>query len=96
MKFQVTLFSTTGKYRPMACVLDAPSPEDFEKNFNTVYKKKAIQKIAGQRYRDGKSLLQSGYTQIKWRIYDEQERKEYNKKKFLENFQKTLDKRTEM
>ena len=62
-----------------------------EKNFET-YKKKAINKIAGQRYRDGDSLLKSGYTQLKWRIYDEQERKAYNKKKFLENFKKDIDK----
>lgn len=91
MKIQVTLFSTTGKYRPMSCLVDAPTVEDFEKNFE-MYKKKAITKIADQRYRDGDSLLKSGYTQLKWRIYDEQERKAYNKKKFLENFKKSIDK----
>jgi hypothetical protein len=29
---------------------------------------------------------------LKWRIYDEQERKAYNNKKFLENFKKGIDK----
>lgn len=74
MKIQMTLFCTTGKYKPISTLVEAESLEEFKANF-AKYKKKALSNICAQRYKDGKNLLDSGYTQMKWRIYDKEERK---------------------
>lgn len=76
MKIQVTLFCNNGKYRPLSTLIEAPTVEEFKANFDE-YKRQAILKIANQRYRDGLSLFKSGYTIIKWRIYNPTERKAY-------------------
>lgn len=72
----MTLYSTTGKYKPMSTTVEAPTVEEFKANLKT-YKKQALKKIAGQRYRDGASLLRDGYTVMKWRIYDAEERRKH-------------------
>ena len=74
MKIQMTLFCTNGKYKPISTLVEAESLEEFNANF-TKYKKQALSNICAQRYKDGKNLFDSGYTQMKWRIYDKEERK---------------------
>lgn len=84
MRVQFTLFSTTGKYRPIATTINIPNIDDmYDAEKAKVWKKRAITKIAGERYRTGKSLIDHGFTQIKWRIYDEQERKANARKRAI-------------
>lgn len=79
MKIQFTLFSKSGKYKPMSTLLEVESIEEY-KTHNTEYKTKAIQKIANQRYMSKTDLKKYEYTIMKVRVYDpvkiEQEKKE--------------------
>ena len=72
MKLQVTLFCTTGKYKPMSTVIEVESVEDYKEN-KAKYQKRAIEKICAQRYTNTFYLNQQGYTQIKVRKYQEKE-----------------------
>ena len=66
---QYTLFCTTGKYRPVSCLIEV----DDVAHFNThpgEYKKKAIEKICIKRYWTGADLKKYGYTQLKCRRYE--------------------------
>ena len=84
MRVQFTLFSTAGKYRPIATTLNIPNIDDmYDAEKAKVWKKKAVAKIAGERYRTGQSLIDHGFTQMKWRIYDEQERKANARKRAI-------------
>lgn len=87
MKIQITLFCTTGQYRPISTLIEVESVEDFKTNLKK-YKKQALQKMCAQRYRDGASLLKSGYTQMKWRIYDEEERRKYDVQQIMNQMNK--------
>lgn len=89
MKIQVTLFCKTGKYKPMSTLIEVPTVEEFKENFDK-YKKIAISNIAAKRYRDGASLIRDGYTLLKWRIYNPEERKKYQ----LEQLKKELCKKS--
>ena len=75
MKIQMTLFHNENKYRPIACVIEVKSIEDLKSNFQR-YKIDAINKIASQRYRTGTSLVEAGYTKLKWRPYSAEDRKQ--------------------
>ena len=94
MKIQFTLFCSTGAYTPLSTVVDIPV-EDFkdidskrEKSERYNYwRNRAINRICAQRYKTGSDLAAHSYTILKYRIYDEAERKAYNKKKFLEKMQ---------
>ena len=87
MKIQFTLYCTTGKYKPISTVVDVPNIEDLKNAERFSYwKKRAISRIVAQRYQSGNDLFRNGYTKIKWRIYDETERKAYEKKQFIESF----------
>ena len=73
MKIQITLFHKDKKYKPIATTIDADSLEDFKQN-QTEYVRKAITKIAIQRYQTPKDLTNAGYTLYKYRIYNKKER----------------------
>lgn len=79
MKIQFTLFSKSGKYKPMSTLLEVESIEEY-KAHSLEYKTKAIQKICNQRYMGKADLKKYEYTIIKVRVYDpvkiEQEKKE--------------------
>lgn len=89
MKVQFTLFSTTGKYKPIATTLDIPNIAEMEdpKRFE-YWKTRALNRIAASRYKTGWDLINHGFTKMKWRIYDETERKQYARQKAIKEFQK--------
>lgn len=74
---QFTLFSTTGKYKPMSTLIEVPSIKEYNNNPEE-YKKKAIRKMCIQRKTDGYYLKKYGYTQIKVRVYDKQKIEQEN------------------
>lgn len=65
---QITLFDSTGKYKPLSTLINVESVEYF-KAHSTEIKTQAIQKICNQRYLSGKELAKLGYTTIKVRNY---------------------------
>lgn len=73
IKIQITIFHKEGKYRPIATTIEVSSMEDFKAN-QTVYVRKAITKIAQQRYQTPNELAQKGYTKYKYRKYDKRDR----------------------
>lgn len=73
VKIQITMFHNEGKYKPIATTIEVPSMEDFKAN-QTAYVRKAITKIAQQRYQTPNELAQKGYTKYKYRKYDKRDR----------------------
>lgn len=78
---QFTLFSTTGKYKPMSTLIEVPSIKEYNNNPEE-YKKKAIRKMCIQRKTDGYYLKKYGYTQIKVRVYDKQKIEQENAERY--------------
>lgn len=73
MKIQITMFHNENKYRPIATTIEVPNMEDFKAN-QIVYVRKAITKIAQQRYQTPNELAEKGYTKYKYRKYDKKDR----------------------
>ena len=69
MKLQITLFSNTGKYKPMSTIVEVESMEDYN-NRKSEVQKRAIENICHQRYTTWNNLKKDGFTQIKVREYD--------------------------
>ena len=68
MKYQVTLFSTTGKYKPISAIVEtakATTKEDVK-----AIQKKGVEKICISRLWKSADLTRYGYTKIKVRVYD--------------------------
>ena len=78
---QFTLFSTTGKYKPMSVLLEVPSVKDYNEHAEE-YKKKAIRKMCLQRNTDGYYLKKNGYTKIKVRVYDKEKIAQENAERY--------------
>lgn len=89
MKIQVTLFHNEGKYRPVATTIEVDSMEDFKAN-QSAYVKKAITKIAFQRYKTPNALYAEGYTKYKFRPYKSEDKKQA----FVEDFFKNREKKS--
>ena len=85
MKIQMTLYCENGTHKPMSTLVEVESLEEFKNNLDK-YKHKAISKISAQRYMSGGAILKNGYTKMKWRIYNPEERKAEEKRKFIEQF----------
>ena len=69
---QYTLFSTTGKYKPVSCLVEIESVKHFNENPD-LYKQKAIEKICLKRYWGKTELIKYGYSKIKCRIYQKED-----------------------
>ena len=79
---QITLFSTTGKYKPVSTLLEVESVAWYKEHAREC-KESAIRKICLQRNWTGKDLTNFGYTSLKVRNYtlwkEIQKRKEEKK-----------------
>jgi hypothetical protein len=85
MQIQMTLYSTKQGLKPMSTIVEVDSLEEFKTNLSK-YKSKALSKISAQRYMPGNAIIKNGYTTMKWRIYNEQERKQQAKADFIKQF----------
>ena len=65
---QITLFSTTGKYKPISTLLEVESVAWYKEHAKEC-KEKAIRKICLQRDWTIRDLLYYGYTSLKVRNY---------------------------
>ena len=74
-EYQVTLFCTTGQYRPVSAIVKADSARVKSVGM-TVFKRElqtaGIQKICNSRLWDKKHLIDSHYTKVKIREYDKE------------------------
>lgn len=82
IKLQVTLFSTTGKYRPISTLVNVESIEYFKEHKNEVYKR-AIENICHNRRTSWNDLKKDGYTQVKFREYDKEKIEQQKKIELL-------------
>ncbi len=83
-KYQITLYCTTGEYRPVSCIIIRDAEEITrigEQAFKDKLKRDGIQKICAQRSWGKADLLRYHYTKMKMREYDEQKIKEAREKK---------------
>lgn len=71
IQIQVTLLSTTGKYKPVSCLVDAESGEYYLEHKKEV-QQKGIIKICQKRLWQQYHLKQYGYTRCKMRVYDKE------------------------
>lgn len=78
---QFTLFSTTGKYRPISTLLDVPSVREYNANASK-YKEQAIVKMCVKNKTDTYYLNKYGYTKIKVRVYDKEKIEQENKERY--------------
>lgn len=91
MKIQVTMFHEGKKFRPVATVIEVTNMADFKAN-QAAYVKKAITKIAQQRYKTPDDLYAEGYTSYKYRPYGAEDRKKAFVENMMKNRKKSLDK----
>lgn len=74
-KYQVTLFCTTGAYKPVACIVNNEQAEDIDLSMDKQERKKmqkiGVKKICEKRYWRLADLTRFGYTRYKIRAVDE-------------------------
>lgn len=69
IELQCTLFSTTGKYKPVSTIVKVESAAYYNAHKIEV-QKEAIQKICAQRRTEWWCLKRDGFTRMKVRVYD--------------------------
>jgi hypothetical protein len=67
VKVQVTYFDTTGKYKPVASIIEVPSTYDFYKRKN-YWLARAKTLIKNKRYWTEEDMQKFGYTEYKARF----------------------------
>jgi hypothetical protein len=74
-KYQVTLYCTTGAYRPVACIVNNQQADDTDLSMDKQERKKiqkqGVIKICQKRYWTVADLAKYGYTKYKMRAVDE-------------------------
>ena len=68
-RIQVTLFSTTGKYKPISTLVRLSEGESVEKDKQAILKR-GIENICPYRRTTWTQLKKDGYRQAKTRVYD--------------------------
>jgi hypothetical protein len=67
IKIQVTYFCESGKYKPVATVIEVPSTYSFHKN-KAYWIARAKKNIQAKRYWSDMDMLNFGYTEVKCRL----------------------------
>lgn len=74
-EYQITLTSTSGKYKPVSCIVKKDSKEVLEKGRDIFIKElqqQGIIKICQKRLWNNSDLKKYGYTKVKVREYDKE------------------------
>ena len=74
-EYQITLTSTSGKYKPVSCIVKRDNKEVLEKGRDTFIKElqqQGIIKICQKRLWSNSDLKRYGYTKVKVREYDKE------------------------
>lgn len=73
-KYQVTLFSSTGKYKPVASIVNWEQSDDIDYSNNREVRKliqrEGVKKICAKRYWTLSDLRTYGFTKYKIRVYE--------------------------
>lgn len=84
-QYQVTLFATNGKYKPISTIVNYDTsviPDRSNDEHIREIKNKGIKQICQKRYWTSKDLLKYGYTKCKIREYDKEKIEKENKIKY--------------
>lgn len=81
IKLQLTLFSTTGKYRPISTILEVESMAYYHAHAHEV-QIHAIKNMCAKRYVDWAWMKENGYTRMKVREYDRTKIEAENKARY--------------
>ena len=74
-EYQITLTSTSGKYKPVSCIVKRDNKEVLEKGRDVFIKElqqQGIIKICQKRLWNNSDLKRYGYTKVKVREYDKE------------------------
>jgi hypothetical protein len=70
IKYQVTAFDTTGKYRPVASIVTVAAPYQTKEEKMKIVQK-GVEKICVKRYWGKADLKKYGYSKVKIRVVEE-------------------------
>ena len=81
IQIQLTLYSESGKYRPMSTIVEVESIAYYNAHKQEILNR-AIQRISVQRKMDIWAMKKYGYTKLKARIYDKEKIEQENKERY--------------
>lgn len=81
VQLQLTLYSESGKYRPMSTIVEVESVAYYNTHKQEV-QNRAIQRISAQRKMDVWAMKKYGYTKLKARVYDREKIEQENKERY--------------
>ena len=85
-EYQITLTSTSGKYKPVSCIVKRDSKEVLEKGRDVFIKElqqQGIIKICQKRLWNNSDLKRYGYTKVKVREYDKEKIAKENAERYV-------------
>lgn len=81
IQVQLTLYSESGKYRPMSTIVEVESIAYYNTHKQEI-QNRAIQRISVQRKMDIWVMKKYGYTKLKARVYDKEKIEQENKERY--------------
>lgn len=84
-QYQVTLFTTDGKYKPVSTIVNYDTdvaPDRDQKAHIREIKNKGVKQICQKRYWTSRDLLKYGYTKCKIREYDKEKIEREQKERY--------------
>ena len=81
IQIQLTLYSESGKYRPMSTIVEVESIAYYNAHKQEILNR-AIQRISVQRKMDIWAMKKYGYTKLKARVYDREKIEQENKERY--------------
>lgn len=81
IQIQLTLYSESGKYRPMSTIVEVESIAHYNTHKQEI-QNRAIQRISVQRKMDIWVMKKYGYTKLKARVYDKEKIEQENKERY--------------
>ena len=84
MTYQVTLFSTTGKFKPISCLIESESVNLNNAEDVKLLAERGTKKICFKKYWGKTDLVKYGYTKVKVREYNPEKIKAENEKRYAE------------
>lgn len=81
IQIQLTLYSESGKYRPMSTIVEVESIAYYNAHKQEILNR-AIQRISVQRKMDIWVMKKYGYTKLKARVYDKEKIEQENKERY--------------
>lgn len=81
IQIQLTLYSESGKYRPMSTIVEVESIAYYNTHKQEI-QNRAIQRISVQRKMDIWAMKKYGYTKLKARVYDKEKIEQENRERY--------------